>query len=114
MRVNWGKESLTVKKKRRNRIKSTEQRKYNKHKSFLLERDGRYCSICEYYMVDSDISIDHVVPMCAGGTHDPLNLRLTCKPCNALKSVQDQKLRDESILRKFRNDGEKLKNESND
>ena len=34
--------------------------------------------------------VDHIVPLCKGGTNDPANLALRCKSCHGLK---DAKLR---------------------
>lgn len=34
--------------------------------------------------------VDHIVPLCKGGTNDPVNLALRCKSCHGLK---DAKLR---------------------
>ncbi|MEW2302564.1 HNH endonuclease [Streptomyces sp. NPDC006655] len=32
-----------------------------------------------------DLTVDHVVPLAAGGTHDRANLRVLCRGCNARK-----------------------------
>lgn len=44
----------------------------------------KYCSrVCTWKL----LSLDHVVPLASGGTNDPENLQLICKPCNRAKGV---------------------------
>jgi 5-methylcytosine-specific restriction protein A len=33
----------------------------------------------------TDLTVDHVVPLSAGGTHDRANLRVLCRACNSRK-----------------------------
>jgi 5-methylcytosine-specific restriction endonuclease McrA len=51
----------------------------------ILERQNRLCVYCE-----SDISetyeVDHRMPIAKGGTNDPSNLQMLCRPCNRRKS----------------------------
>lgn len=35
-----------------------------------------------------DLEIDHVVPESKGGSHDPDNLQLLCRPCNRRKAAK--------------------------
>lgn len=39
-----------------------------------------WCSWCK---TTRDLTVDHIVPMSAGGTSDPANLRVLCRPCNS-------------------------------
>ena len=70
----------------------------------LEERDNHTCYLCgtktdrSDYRVDesgnfiagpSYPSIDHVVPLSKGGTHDMSNVRLACCRCNAIKGNRD-------------------------
>lgn len=34
------------------------------------------------------LSIDHITPKSKGGTHDRVNLRVLCTPCNTKKGVK--------------------------
>jgi 5-methylcytosine-specific restriction endonuclease McrA len=36
-----------------------------------------------------DYHIDHIVPICSGGTNDPSNIQLACPACNRAKGGQD-------------------------
>lgn len=64
-------------------------------RDLVRARDGDDCSICGQ-PVDFTIpagewmgpSLEHVVPLAAGGTNDPANLRLAhAFPCNAAKAA---------------------------
>ena len=66
----------------------------------LFDRDHGVCYICgeqcdwnDYYYKgetfiagDSYPSIDHVIPLSKGGAHSWLNVKLSCRKCNYLKS----------------------------
>lgn len=52
----------------------------------LAERDGLRCGICKE-PVDSfkEMTIDHIIPLCQGGTIDYHNLQLAHDACNLRK-----------------------------
>jgi 5-methylcytosine-specific restriction endonuclease McrA len=51
-----------------------------------MERDGTSCYYCgKPNLFGRSATLDHVVPVCHGGTHDPDNLVLACPRCNAQK-----------------------------
>ena len=52
----------------------------------LIERDGPLCRWCG---ADTELTIDHVVPLARGGTNEPENLQLLCSECNQLKGDRD-------------------------
>lgn len=65
----------------------------------IHERDGYRCQICRervfnkarYRKSDGKIhpmspTIDHIVPMCRGGNHEPSNCQTACFRCNSRKS----------------------------
>jgi len=65
----------------------------------IYERDGYRCQLCgkavlpkaAYRKRDGKIhprspTIDHIVPMCRGGNHEPGNCQTACFRCNSLKS----------------------------
>lgn len=53
----------------------------------LMERDGPDCFLCkkEFKNGKVDMTFDHWIPQCKGGTWDLENLRLAHKKCNAQK-----------------------------
>lgn len=48
----------------------------------VYQRDGRVCRYCG--SVD-DLTIDHIVPRCQGGSDEPENLTPACRRCNSQK-----------------------------
>ena len=48
----------------------------------VLERDGWICYLCSGVAV----TVDHVVSVKQGGTHDPANLAAICQPCHDRKT----------------------------
>ena len=52
----------------------------------ILRRDGNTCRYCGLKAGETELTIDHVVPVALGGTDDPTNLVAACKDCNAGKS----------------------------
>lgn len=60
----------------------------------VFERDGWRCYLCgrstpEHLLKTSrgdGPTLDHVIPLSRGGTHDMANLRCCCRACNAGKS----------------------------
>lgn len=60
----------------------------------IAVRDGGKCQLCGVAVVyengfqgDTAAEIDHIIPLAHGGTHDPENLRLTCKACNRAREA---------------------------
>ena len=51
----------------------------------VLERDSYRCAYCSADLQTEAFSIDHKVPVSAGGTNDVDNLQVTCRTCNARK-----------------------------
>lgn len=47
-------------------------------------RDGFACRVCGYS--GPDLEIDHIFPVCKGGTNDLDNLQILCQHCNRVKS----------------------------
>ena len=58
----------------------------------LIKRDGTRCTWCCREMIDAPIvpgedcdahmTLEHVVPLCHGGTYDLMHLALACFGCN--------------------------------
>jgi 5-methylcytosine-specific restriction endonuclease McrA len=43
------------------------------------------CVYCAVNLKDVGPTIDHKVPLSAGGTHGHLNIQIVCRPCNSRK-----------------------------
>ncbi len=53
----------------------------------VIARDGLTCGICGTRVEPSDLHIDHIVPLSAGGPTEATNLRVTHSRCNILKGA---------------------------
>jgi len=50
----------------------------------MIEADYR-CVVCS---ANSDLTIDHIVPVVAGGSNEKTNLRVLCRSCNSRKGTR--------------------------
>lgn len=51
------------------------------HKRFLvMQRDGFTCRLCR--QAGGKLEVDHIIPVCKGGSSKLENLQTLCKPCN--------------------------------
>ena len=66
--------------KKANRINFTPARK----NSLYLASEKR-CAICGKTLSESEMTVDHIVPISRGGKNVTTNLRCVCKDCNQLK-----------------------------
>lgn len=59
----------------------------NKREIFkeLCKRDGYRCKMCKRSGADEKLTIDHIVQIRDGGSHDLTNLQLLCQPCHSIK-----------------------------
>lgn len=54
----------------------------------IRKRDGNHCHWCGVIFGGSIRStLDHVIPVCSGGTNDYENLRLSCAKCNQKRAL---------------------------
>lgn len=51
----------------------------------VWDRDGWECKRCGGHV---DLTVDHIVPVVAGGTNDFDNLQTLCRPCNSSKGAR--------------------------
>lgn len=59
-------------------------------RTYFYEQCGGACEYCGSSIASkSDMSIDHIVPRTAGGTHEVSNLRAACGSCNTSKGNRD-------------------------
>jgi 5-methylcytosine-specific restriction endonuclease McrA len=59
---------------------------------FLLERDGHICALCNETLVESRLSIDHIIPHALGGENKMENLRAVHFICNASRGTETRKI----------------------
>lgn len=55
----------------------------------VLKRDEFHCVLCGATAKDSQLVIDHIVPVLRNGTNDLTNLRVLCRPCNHGKMINE-------------------------
>ncbi|WP_369294040.1 HNH endonuclease [Tepidiforma sp.] len=53
---------------------------WQRTRAVVLERDGHRCVACGVMGVS--LQVDHVIPIAAGGSNEPCNLRTLCVPCH--------------------------------
>lgn len=59
------------------------RRSFNKiNKKVILERDAYRCKNCNSF---KNLHVDHIIPVCEGGTNDFENLQTLCATCNLKK-----------------------------
>lgn len=52
----------------------------------VMKRDNFKCVLCGGSMPEVELRVDHIIPVCQGGTSVESNLRTLCFPCNSGKS----------------------------
>lgn len=52
----------------------------------IFRRDNHTCRYCGLHAPDTELRVDHVVPVALGGTDEPGNLVAACEPCNSGKT----------------------------
>lgn len=52
----------------------------------VMRRDGNRCIYCGATAKETQLTIDHVIPIALGGTDDLTNLVTACTPCNSGKT----------------------------
>ena len=55
-------------------------------RQYVFERDNYQCQSCGKQQVETNLSIDHIIPLARGGTNDISNLQTLCFSCNRQKS----------------------------
>lgn len=52
----------------------------------IYDRDGWICQICKRPVIRGEESLDHIVPLSRGGSHEPRNVQLAHRQCNRVRS----------------------------
>lgn len=69
------------KRRRAERLRNAKRAPINREAIF--ERDGWLCGICGEPVAVGDATLDHIVPISLGGSHEPSNVRLAHSLCNS-------------------------------
>ena len=71
------------------RIRPTKRVTWRKGlKQELMKRQDKTCVYCGYRRIARSLDIDHMIPVVDGGSNDPSNLQVICRPCNQRKGSQ--------------------------
>lgn len=54
----------------------------------IWQRDGGICQLCHLPIAQAEASLDHIVPLARGGTHEPANVQLAHRRCNSRKGAR--------------------------
>jgi hypothetical protein len=74
----------------------------------IIARDNGICYLCGCRPTGDDLTLDHVIPLDAGGSHTADNLRVCCRSCNSLKgAASEEEARAWLMERKRRGDERK-------
>lgn len=53
----------------------------------IWDRDGPLCGYCAALLTIKTFTVDHKLARANGGTDDPENLTIACRPCNSSKGA---------------------------
>lgn len=54
----------------------------------IYARDEGHCQLCGGEVAQAEMSLDHIVPLARGGTHEPANVQLAHLRCNIRKGTR--------------------------
>ncbi|TAE58031.1 MAG: HNH endonuclease [Nostocales cyanobacterium] len=55
-------------------------------RNFVYQRDKYQCQSCGKTFLETNLSIDHIIPLSRGGKNDISNLQTLCLTCNKRKT----------------------------
>ena len=67
-------------------------RRFCNERRQLTEMHGPRCAYCHRYFLDSELSVDHIVPRALSGESIIRNMQLLCHPCHRMKDQPSTKL----------------------
>jgi len=84
--------SQQIKARRKKRAKQRTKNSRLKKKLFghLIEA---LCCYCQNIFSYSDLTIEHIIPLCLGGDNEENNITLACRNCNQEKGKEAWKLK---------------------
>lgn len=77
-----GNKKVKIKIPKKHKLKELARQEARNYRPRLISRDGEKCAHCG---TSEELSVDHVVPLCRGGSSRIDNLQLLCKKCNVQK-----------------------------
>ncbi|NEP04587.1 MULTISPECIES: HNH endonuclease [Okeania] len=54
-------------------------------RKYVFERDRYHCKSCGKTTRETQLTIDHIIPLASGGSNDISNLQTLCSKCNQKK-----------------------------
>jgi len=57
-------------------------------RKYVFQRDKYQCQSCGKTTLETDLTIDHIIPLAQGGQNDISNLHTLCFTCNQEKTDQ--------------------------
>jgi 5-methylcytosine-specific restriction protein A len=54
-------------------------------RKYVFERDNFQCQSCGKIYLETNLNIDHIIPLARGGSNDISNLQTLCQTCNQKK-----------------------------
>lgn len=54
-------------------------------RKYILQRDNYQCQSCGKNTTQTQLNIDHIIPLATGGSNDISNLQVLCHQCNQQK-----------------------------
>lgn len=55
-------------------------------RQYVFERDSFQCRSCGQTGRETELTIDHIIPLARGGSNDLSNLHTLCRSCNLRKT----------------------------
>lgn len=55
-------------------------------KKYVFDRNKYQCQSCGKTFLETQLTIDHIIPLARGGSNDISNLHTLCLTCNQIKS----------------------------
>ncbi len=55
-------------------------------RKYVFDRDKYQCQSCGKTKLETELTIDHIMPLARGGSNDISNLHTLCRTCNQKKT----------------------------
>lgn len=62
-----------------------------KERLLFIHSKKNMCNDCKQIFEDKDLVIDHIYPVCRGGSNDKTNWQVLCNHCNRRKIGEDRR-----------------------
>ncbi|MEB3338222.1 MAG: HNH endonuclease, partial [Leptolyngbyaceae bacterium] len=54
-------------------------------RKYIFERDRYQCQSCGQTNAETELNVDHIIPLALGGANDISNFQTLCRSCNQAK-----------------------------